>query len=129
MSLSTKGGLAMAALLCADASVPAYNATNARIGVGDSNTAFSAAHTDLQAASNKFRKLVNGAPSVNLAAGEVTFSATFANAEAVFAINEIGLFNAASGDTMMSRKVVSLGSKPNNEAWTIDLICNTAVGA
>lgn len=129
MSLTTIGGKAMAALMCADASVPALNATNARIGIGDSNTAFSAAQTDLQAVTNKFRKLVSGAPSVNLGLGQVTFSSTFANAEAVFQFLEVALFNSASGDTMFSRKVISLGTKPNNEAWTIDLICVTAVGS
>ena len=129
MPLTTKGGLALAALIAGDGAVPAFNASNARIGVGDSSTAFNVAQTDLQAASNKIRKLVNGAPQVVLASGQVTFSATFSNAEAVFAIQEVGLFNAASGDTMMSRKVVSLGTKPSNEAWTIDLICNTAVGS
>lgn len=130
MPLSTKGGLGMAALLAGDAGAfPPCNASNARIGVGDSNTAFSAAHTDLQAATNKFRKLVTGAPAVDISTGLVTFTTTFSNAEAVYSILEIALFNSASGDTMISRKVVSLGTKPSNEAWTIDLICNTAVGS
>lgn len=127
MPLTNAGGAALAALICADASVPPYNSTNARIGVGDSSTAFSAAHTDLQAATNKLRKLVTGAPIV--VGNQVTFSATFGVGEAVYAFNEIGLFNHATAGTMMSRKVISLGTKPTNESWTTDLICTTAVGS
>src|SRR5690242_14890197 len=41
----------------------ALDGTNARIAVGDSTTPASAGQTDLQAATNKFRQVVDAAPS------------------------------------------------------------------
>lgn len=127
--LTTVGAHALAALICADASIAPYDATNCRIGVGDSSTAFAVGQTDLQAASNKFRKLISGAPTVNAATGDITWSVTYANGEALFNFNEVGVFNHATAGQMLARKVISLGLKPSNEAWTIDLTGTTSVGS
>lgn len=114
MALTTAGVTYMAQAAFGTNPTP-FNATNARIGVGDSATAFAAAQTDLQAASNKFRKIVDSAPSG--ASNVLTLVATFATGDANFAWQEWGVFNAASGGTMLSRKVESLGTKPSTQTW------------
>jgi hypothetical protein len=79
---------------------------NANIGIGDSATAAAVGQTDLQAASNKLRKVMDATfPSRS---GQVmTFKSTFATSDANYAWNEIALFNAASTGTMFSRAVIA----------------------
>lgn len=96
----------------------AYDATNGRIGVGDSSTAFAAAQTDLQAASNKLRKVVDSTPGQ--AANVLTFVATFGTSEANYAWAEWGIFNTATaGQGMLCRKVASHGTKASGDQWTM----------
>lgn len=111
----TTAGVTYAAQAAFGTNPTPFNATNARIGVGDSSTAFAAAQTDLQAGANKFRKIVDSAPSG--ASNVLTLVATFATGDANFAWNEWGVFNAASGGTMLSRKVEALGTKPSSQTW------------
>ena len=93
-----------------------FNGSNTRIGVGDSSTAFSAAHTDLQASTNKLRKLCDSATP---GTGTLVVVATFGTSDANFAWNEWGVFNAASSGTMLSRKVESLGTKTSAQTWVM----------
>lgn len=104
-----------------------FSNANAHIGVGDSSTAFAASQTDLQAASNKFRKAMD-ATYPQIAANVLTFRATFATGDANFAWNEWAVFNASSGGTMMNRKVESLGTKTSSQSWqfTVTLTQNVA---
>ena len=82
----------------------------AHIGVGDSTTAFSAAHTDLQAATNKLRKPMEATyPTISGAA--LTFRSLFGTGDANFAWAEWGVFNHVSAGQMLSRKVEALGTK------------------
>jgi hypothetical protein len=104
----------------------AFNNANAYLGVGDSTTAFSAGHTDLQAATNKLRKGMD-ATYPQVAANVQTFRATFSTAEANFAWQEWGIFNASSGGTMMNRKVESLGTKTSAQSWQITVTLTHAV--
>jgi hypothetical protein len=100
------------------AASPLWNATNARIGVGDSATAATIADTDLNAATNKLRVVVNSIPTVST--NVLTAVATFTTGQANYAWQEWGLFNAASGATsMLNHAVVSLGTKTSASAWTI----------
>lgn len=118
MATTDKGAIAAASLVIGDGAVSAFNATNARIGVGDSATAFAANQTDLQAASNKLRKVVDSAPVRT--SNSVDFTSTFQLAEANFAWNEIALFNSASGDYMATRRTLSgFGTKTASEVWTV----------
>jgi hypothetical protein len=48
----------------------------------------------------------------------VSFKSSFATGEANFAWNEWGIFNSASGATMLNRKVESLGTKTSG-VWTL----------
>lgn len=93
------------------------DASNAYLGVGDSSTAFAGAQTDLQAASNKHREIVDSAPSRST--DTLTFVATLEAADANHAINEVAAFNASSAGTMFSRFVQALGTKASPAVWTI----------
>jgi len=121
MALTNAGAAALGDIAAGIGTVALFNAANARVGVGDDSTAFSAAQTDLVAVTNKFRKLVTG---ITGASPSLTFnySATFSTGEANFAWNEIGLFNAGSGGQMLSRKVLTgIGTKTSSETWTVTL--------
>lgn len=109
------------------AAVTAFNNANSYIGVGDSTTAFSAAQTDLVAATNKLRKAMDATyPSGG--ANVITFRSTFGTTDANFAWQEWGVFNGSSGGTMLNRKVESLGTKTSAQTWqfTVVLTFSTA---
>lgn len=94
-----------------------FSNANAYIGVGSGTTAFSATHTDLQGAS-KTRKAMD-ATYPTRSANALTFRATFATGDANYAWEERGIFNASSAGEMLSRKVVSLGTKTNAASWQL----------
>ncbi|MHB1176070.1 MAG: hypothetical protein ACYCZJ_13205 [Sulfuriferula sp.] len=98
--------------------VTAFNNANSYLGVGDSTTAFAAAQTDLQAATNKLRKAME-ATYPTLATNVITFRSLFGTADANFAWAEWGVFNAATAGTMMSRKVDALGTKTSAQSWQL----------
>ena len=126
MAMTTVGRDYIAQALVGEA-FTAFNNANARIGVGDSSTAFAAGQTDLQAPANKLRKAMDAAyPS--RAANVLTFRATFGTAEANFAWNEWGVFNAGAAGQMLNRKVESLGTKTSAQTWqlTVDLTLNAS---
>lgn len=111
--------------------VTPFNNANSRIGVGNSTTVFAANQTDLQAAAGASNQQKNtmDATYPTRATNVLTFRATFATTEANFAWNEWGIFNAASGaNSMLSRKVESLGTKPSSQTWqfTATLTITTA---
>lgn len=101
-----------------------YNAANAHIGVGDSTTAHANSQTDLQAATNKLRKIVDSAPTRTT--NTMRFISTFGTSEANFTWAEWAVFNASSGTTapaaMLNRKVEALGTKSGG-TWqlTVDV--------
>lgn len=101
-----------------------FNNANTYIGVGDSATAFAAGQTDLQASTNKFRKIMD-ATYPQVAANVSTYRATFGTSEANFAWQEWGVFNASSGGTMLSRKVESLGTKTSAQQWVFTVTLTT----
>jgi hypothetical protein len=117
MALTTAGATLDAQGLIGEAATYA-NSSNGFLGVGDSNTAFSAAHTDLQAATNKVRKPME--PSYPSRSGlAVTVRSLFGTSDANFAWQEWGWFNASTAGTMISRKVESLGTKTNTQSWQL----------
>lgn len=126
MAMTTVGRDYIAQALVGEA-FTAFNNANARIGVGDSSTAFAAGQTDLQAPANKLRKAMD-ATYPQRAANILTFRATFGTGEANFAWNEWGVFNAASAGQMVNRKVESLGTKTSAQTWqlTVDLTLNAS---
>jgi hypothetical protein len=115
MPLTDAGRNLMAADVIGEA-ITEFNNANARIGVGDSNTAFAAAQTDLQAAVNKARKAMD-ATYPQRAVNVLTFRSTFATGEANFTWREWGVFNDPAAGTMLNRKVEDLGAKVNTQTW------------
>lgn len=126
MPLTNAGRDHLATTLVGQA-VTAFNNANSYIGAGDSTTPFDASQTDLQAASNKFRKAVD-VSFPQRTGNQITFQATFGTSEANFAWNEWGVFNASSGGTMLNRKVESLGTKTSAQSWqfTVTLTLNAS---
>lgn len=101
-------------------SVTEFNNANAHLGVGDDATAFAKNQTDLQAASNKFRRPMEASfPDVPSAVNIITFRSLFGTGEANFAWEEWGIFNALVAATMLSRKVESLGTKTAAQSFQL----------
>jgi hypothetical protein len=114
----TNAGAVLAAICLMNDSATFLNSSNAHLGVGDSSTAFAAAQTDLQAATNKLRKAMeSGYPTRS--SGALTFRSLFGTSEANFAWQEWAVFNASAAGTMFSRKVESLGTKTNTQSWQL----------
>lgn len=96
--------------------VTEFNNANANLGVGNSNTAFNAAQTDLVGTSDR-NPMDGGFPQ--RATNVITARSTFGLADANFAWEEWGYFNAAAAGTMLNRRVVSLGTKPSTQTWVL----------
>lgn len=112
------GGLdAIAGRLISDSAVQEFDATNAYLAVGNSSTAFSAAHTDLQGGS-KFRKGMESTYPQRTA-NVITFRSLFGTGDANFAWEEWGVANASSAGVLLNRKVESLGTKVNTQSWQL----------
>ena len=92
-----------------------YNNTNARLGVGDSATAFADTQTDLLG-TNKFRRVME-ATFPTRSVREITWKSSFAASEANWAWLENGVFNAASAGEMLARDVEDLGTKASPAVW------------
>lgn len=108
-------------LLCGLGSPTAFSNANAYIGVGDSSTAESAAHTGLQAASNKLYKAMQ-ASYPSRSGQTVTFRAVFASGDANYAWNEFTISNGGSDASKnLNRKVSAQGTKTSGQTWTVDV--------
>lgn len=105
-NLVVNSGGALLLDLLAAAGGTAYNNANSHIGVGDSATAAAVGQTDLQAATNKLRKVMD-ATFPSRAAQVMTYKSTFATGDANWLWNEIALFNASSAGTMLCRALVT----------------------
>ena len=112
-------------LLTNQAATQALDATHARIGVGNSNTAEAYTDTDLGAAAgsaNRWFQLVSGAGT--LGTRTLAFSATFGTADGNFAWNEFGLdFGTASANTVTAplfnhKAGIAQGTKASGQTWT-----------
>lgn len=100
----------------------AFSNANARLGVGDSNTAAAAAQTALQAVTNKLYKTMEaGYPTVT--GQSIAFRAVFGSAEANFAWEEFSVMNGADEATAknLNRKVSAQGTKAAGQTWQLDL--------
>jgi hypothetical protein len=90
-----------------------FAAGTAYLGVGTSNTAFAASQTALQA--GEVREITD---SVSRSTDTITAVASFETGDANQVWAEVGLFNAASTGTMLSRVVSALGTKASG-VWTL----------
>lgn len=90
-----------------------YSNANSYIGIGDSNTAVAASQTDLQAATNKVKKIMD-ATFPSRSGQTMTWRCTFSTSEGNFSIQEAGIFNggpAFATGTMLNRLLAALGTK------------------
>lgn len=125
MALTTAGRDFIAKAIINEAALVFFNNANSYIGVGDSNTAYAAAQTDLQAASNKVRKAME--PTFPTRATNVlSFRSVFGTADANYVWNEWAVFNASAAGTMLNRAVQNLGTKTSAASWqlSVDLTVN-----
>lgn len=106
--------------------------TATRLGVGDSSAAATVGQTDLQASTNKYWMTMDATyPSVSV--GVITVKATFGTGVGNFAWNEwavdVGTPTVAAGasvNTMMNRKVASLGTKTAAASWVFTVTITIA---
>ena len=111
-------------LLTNQSATQALDATHARIGVGNSNTAEAYTDTDLGASAgstNRWFQLVTGAGT--LGTRTLAFAASFASADGNFAWNEFGLdFGTASSNAVTAplfnhKAGIAQGTKALGQVW------------
>jgi hypothetical protein len=108
-------------IICGLGTPTKWDATNARLGVGDSNVAPAATQTGLQAATNKTWKVMDATyPQRSLQTAE--WRATFGTADANYAWEEYTVVNAPD-DTgkNLNRCIASKGTKASGESWVLSL--------
>jgi hypothetical protein len=115
-NLTTAGAVFLAQAAINDSPTFFSSGVNAYLGVGSGTTAFAIGQTDLiTPAGTNPRKVA----TVTRASGVLTFVASYATGDANIAWEEIGIFNASSGGTMLARKVESLGTKTSAQVWQL----------
>lgn len=114
-------GITEALKLIGGITATAFSNANAYLGVGDSSTAESAAHTGLQATTNKLYKAMEaGYPQVS--GSTITWRSIFGGTDANFAWNEFTVANGNSDASVnLNRKVSTQGTKASGQTWTLDL--------
>lgn len=117
MALTTAGIKFIASAITGQGTM--FDNNNAYIGVGNGVAAFDVAQTDLTGSYKLRRPMEPGYPLVE--APSVSFRATFAKADANFAWNEWGIFNAEDGGVMLTRTIESNGTKQANQTWVLDV--------
>jgi hypothetical protein len=95
-------------------SVTAFG-SGAYLGVGTSTTAPVIGQTDLLG--SPVRKVVDATPSIS--GNQISFVATFTTADANFAWNEAGIFNASSSGVMLNRVQQAFGTKTSSLQWVL----------
>ncbi len=97
-----------------------FTNTTAEVGIGDSNTAPSAAQTDLQAPTNKTYKPMSAGYPTAPSGGQVQFQATFGSADANYAWNEFVIKNSTSGICInrSTNSGAGFGTKVSGTTWT-----------
>jgi len=128
MPLTNSGRDYLAAAIMADGAPTPFDNTNAHIGAGDSNTAFDASQTDLQASSNKLRKGME-ATYPQRSSNTLTFRALFGTGEANYQWREWGIFNHATAGTMLTRDVDDVGTKTSFQSWLVEADLDVEIGS
>lgn len=106
-------------LVAGDTGATPFNATNARIGVGDSSADAAATQTDLQGINKAYKGMDSGYPTYGTAQ-KIVFRSTFTDAEANFVWNEWVVDNGAVAAVTLNRKVASMGEKTQG-SWTLEV--------
>ena len=119
MALTTEAVAVITQMIMGAYTGSAFDSGHAYLGVGNGNTAFSAAQTDLVGAKSVRAAMDAGYPTRS--GNSITFKSTFGTSLANFAWQEWGIFNAASGGVMLSRKVESNGTKLSSQTWVLEV--------
>lgn len=128
MALTNAGRNFVAEAVMNDDTPTFFDNTHAYIGVGDSTTAFAATQTDLQAATNKYRKgMDTGYPQ--RVDNTLTFSATFLGTDANYDWNEWAVFNASTDGVMLNRLVEDNGTKVSGQTWVMEVDITFNIGS
>jgi hypothetical protein len=108
-------------IICGLSTPTKWDNANARLGVGDSNTAEAATQTGLQASTNKTYKTMDTSyPARTNQTAE--WRATFGASDANYAWEEYTVVNAATdAGKNLNRKCSSKGTKASGETWTLSL--------
>jgi hypothetical protein len=106
--------------LVAGGSATAYSNANARLGVGNSNTAAQATDTALLGGSTCFKAMEAGYPTYG-ASQKITFKSSFGSSDGNFAWEEFTVDNGSSPNKNLNRYVSSKGTKSAGETWTLTL--------
>ncbi len=120
MPLLTSGRDHLVRSIILSSGLVAFNNANAYLAVGNGTTAFSAAHTDLQGAS-KTRKAMDATYPTDPPSpvNRLLWRSTFATGDANHAWDEVGVANASTAGTMLSRLVTALGTKTVSGTWVL----------
>lgn len=116
-----------------------WDSTHGAIGTGDSSTAASAAHTDMQAATNKYYQAWSGTPTSG-SSQAIVFNSVFGTSVANFAWNEYGVIVPNTGTTytsgttkqasyiLLNRKAGAglLGTKTSAQSWSFTVTMTLA---
>jgi len=97
-----------------------FDATNAQLGVGDSDTAESATQTDLQGTNKAYVGMMSGYPTYGTNQ-KATWKASFDENTANFAWNEFVVRNGATAQKCLNRKVSAQGTKTSGQVWELTL--------
>lgn len=115
-------GITEALKLIGGITATAFSNANAYLGVGDSSTAESAAHTGLQAVTNKLYKAME-ATYPQVSGSTITWRSVFGSTDANYAWNEFTIANGNSDASVnLNRKVSAQGTKASGQTWTFDLV-------
>jgi hypothetical protein len=108
-------------IICGLGTPVKWDATNAYLGVGDSNATPADTQTGLQAATNKLYKAMDSTyPQRSGQTAE--WRSTFGSAEANFAWEEYTVSNTnADTGKNLNRCIASKGTKVSGESWTLSL--------
>jgi hypothetical protein len=91
---------------------------NARVGVGDSNSAEAQDQIGLLGANQLYKNMDSGYPQYG-SGRQAVFRGTYMETEAVWDWNEWTVDNGSVGQVNINRKVQSIGTKPNTEIWRL----------
>ncbi len=120
-NILTQTGIEAIWKLVSGGSATAYSNANARLGVGNDNTAAQATDTDLIGASTAWKGMEVGYPVVSaLADRKITFRSIFGSSEGNFAWLEWGVDNGAAAHKLLNRKVENLGTKSSG-SWQLTI--------
>jgi hypothetical protein len=110
---------AMWTLVCGGGGT-AFNAANARCGVGDGDTAASADQTALQGTNTAFKAMLATYPQFGTL-GQAVFKSEFLSAEANWHWREYTVDNGAAGAKNLNRRVADHGVKASGETRTLTI--------